>query len=256
MSKEEQLLEFANKLADVSAKVIKGYYRAFGAINSKADLSPVTIADMEAEKEIRQLIKKTYPNHGIRGEELGIENEKSPYLWVIDPIDGTASFMIGRPIFGTLISLLKNGEVVIGIINQPITDERWVGAHNKVTLFNNKPVKVRNCNSLKEAILCTTGPQYFANGKLDRFNKIAKEVKHVVYGGDCYNYGLLALGLVDVVIESGLKAHDFLALKVIVEGAGGIVSDWQGNPLNQHSCGDVLFCSSKQLQAELLEYLL
>ena len=247
-----ELTKFANLLADASGAVIRKYYRNFGAIEAKGDLSPVTIADKEAEQAIKQLINQHYPEHGIQGEEFGIEKADASFKWVIDPIDGTASFMIGRPIFGTLIALLYNEVPIIGIIDQPINNERWVGVEGAKTIFNGNEVGVRSCSNISEAVLCTTGSQYFTAEKLSKFNNIAGKARYNIYGGDCYNYGLLASGHVDAVVESGLKTHDFIALKIIVEQAGGIATDWQGRVLDMDSNGDVVFCGDKKVHAEIL----
>ncbi len=256
----EELTEFANILADTSGEVIRKYYRNFGGIEAKGDASPVTIADKETEQAIRKLITETYPLHGIQGEEFGLENASADLRWVIDPIDGTTSFMIGRPTFGTLIALTYQGKPILGVIDQPINDERWVGATGQGSQFyrfadgdiQQKSNSVRACGALKEAIIATTGPNYFSAEKLPKFNDIAARARYTVYGGDCYSYALLAMGLVDAVVESGLKAHDFLALKVIVEEAGGISSDWQGEPLDINSNGDVIFCGDKKIHEEIL----
>lgn len=251
----EELTKFANKLADSSGSVIRKYYRNFGSIDAKGDASPVTIADREAEQAIRQLIKQQYPEHGIQGEEFGVENENVKLRWVIDPIDGTTSFMIGRPTFGTLIALTFEGKPIIGIIDQPINGERWVGVKGEVTTFNGKEISVRGCDFLSEAIIATTGPNYFNQEKLVRFNNIAGKARYTVYGGDCYSYALLAMGMVDAVVESGLKPHDFMALKVVVEGAGGVSSDWNGRELDINSNGDVIFAGDMRVRAEILKVL-
>lgn len=248
----EELTKFANILADSSGAVIRKYYRNFGSIEAKGDASPVTIADREAEQAIRQIIKQHYPEHGIQGEEFGLENEHSPFRWVIDPIDGTTSFMIGRPTFGTLIALTFEGKPIIGIIDQPINGERWMGAKGHKTTFNGKEISVRGCDSLQKAIIATTGPNYFTKEKLAKFNDIAGKARYTIYGGDCYSYGLLAMGMVDAVVESGLKPHDFMALQVVVEGSGGIATDWQGKPLDFKSNGDVVFAGDRQVYEEVL----
>lgn len=259
----KELESFACKLADTSGAVIRKYYRNFGAIESKGDESPVTIADKETEKSIRKLIAETYPLHGIQGEEFGLENAGAALRWVIDPIDGTTSFMIGRPTFGTLIALTCEGRPILGIIDQPINGERWVGAVGAGSVFykfadrdiQQKSLAVRECSNLSSAIIATTGPNYFNAEKLVKFNNIASHARYTVYGGDCYSYGLLAMGMLDAVVESGLKAHDFLALKVIVEEAGGISSDWLGKPLDINSNGDVVFCGDKKIHEEILAML-
>ena len=251
----KELTEFAEKLADASGAVIRKYYRNFGDINAKSDDSPVTIADREAEQAIKLLINNTYPDHGIQGEEFGVENKDSKFKWIIDPIDGTASFMIGRPIFGTLIALEYDGESLLGIMDQPITKERWVGVKDTQALLNGEEIKTRQCKSLADAVLCTTSPQYFNTENLQKFNNVSDKAQYVVYGGDCYNYMLLSMGMIDLVVESGLKPHDFMAVKIIVEQAGGIATDWQGKPLNMNSNGDVVFSGDKNVHKEVLELL-
>lgn len=234
------LATFAGSLADASGAIIRNYYRTPFTIDDKQDASPVTIADREAEAAIRERIRAHYPDHGIIGEEFGADNPQSDYQWVIDPIDGTKSFMIGRPIFGTLIALTFKGEPILGIIDQPVTHERWVGVKGSSTLFNGKPVKSRPCKTLKQAILCTTSPELFTQEERTLYQKVAAQVKYVIYGGDCYSYALIAMGLVDMVIESGLKPYDFAALATVVTGAGGCFTDWQGKPVSLQSNGQVL----------------
>lgn len=255
MNNYTDFLKFAHQLADASGEKLRGYYRNFGVIHTKADQSPVTLADEETEAWLRQLIEKNYPDHGIIGEEHGKTREDNDYVWVLDPIDGTASFMIGRPIFGTLIALLHKGEPVLGVIDQPITGERWIAAEGETTRLNNQPTNTRHCETLAEAILCTTAPHYFTPAQKRSFDAVASASKQTVYGGDCYNYALLASGQVDLVIEAGLKLHDFAALKVIIEQAGGIITDWQGKPLNIHSDGTVIAAANKNLHQAALSLL-
>ncbi len=251
----KEILSFVDKLVDKSEDIISKYYRNISIIESKQDASPVTAADREVEQEMRKMIKQSYPAHGIQGEEFGIENANADYRWIIDPIDGTASFMIGRPIFGTLLALMHNGDVLAGVINQPITKERWIGVKGKGTTLNGKKASVRKCGSLENAVVCTTGPNYFTENQLFAFSKVALEARYTVYGGDCYNYGLVASGCVDVVVESGLKQHDFLPLKVIIEEAGGIITDWQGKPITEESAGDIVVSGDEIVHRKVLEIL-
>ncbi len=248
-------INFAHQLADASGEKLRGYFRNFGTIHTKDDKSPVTLADEETETILRAMIEKAYPEHGIIGEEHGRIREQSDYVWVLDPIDGTASFIIGRPIFGTLISLLYKGEPIVGVIDQPITRERWVAAKGEGITFNKKTVTVRKCSALSNAILCTTSPQYFTTEQKARFDNISALAKQTIYGGDCYNYALLASGQLDLVIEAGLKLHDFAALKVIIEEAGGTITDWEGNPLNASSNGNVIASASNALHQHVLRHL-
>lgn len=250
----KRLLEFANNCVDKSGVKIRSHFRNLADIESKNDESPVTIADKEAEKILRNAIKEQYPDHGIHGEEYGVENPDAEYKWIIDPIDGTASFMIGRPIFGTLIGLLKNGKPILGVIDQPITGERWVAGEGCGTTFNNSMCKTRN-SSLSKAILCTTSPEYLPGEALTKFNQLASKVRYTIYGGDCYNYGLLAAGHVDLVVESGLKQHDFWPLIPIIIEAGGVITDWQGNELTEGSNGDVVAAANGELHKQVLAIL-
>ncbi|MEZ0224012.1 MAG: histidinol-phosphatase [Alphaproteobacteria bacterium] len=225
-------VNLAHRLADESGKVIRKYFRQSFHMEGKADSSPVTIADKEAEQAIRAILAKERPGDGIHGEEFGSDKGKTGYLWVLDPIDGTKSFVTGRPIFATLIALVHNGEAVLGIINQPISGERWIGVKGQGTSFNGKPVKARKCPSISEARVSTTGPDLF---ELDDYLKLYTMLKDNIaftqYGGDCYSYGTLASGWLDGVVEGHMKLHDYAALIPIVEEAGGIITDWMGKPL-------------------------
>jgi histidinol phosphatase-like enzyme (inositol monophosphatase family) len=238
----DQDLALALRLADAAGSIIRPLFRGEWSHERKADRSFVTEADRAAEAAMRRLIEETFPADGIIGEEYGTRNEGAGRQWVLDPIDGTTSFIAGRPIFGTLIALLKDGWPVLGIIDQPITRERWVGALGRPTLFNGRPATARPLKELSDAVLATTSPHLFTNDEADAFMAVAKQVaeKKIVFGGDCYNYGLLASGHIDVVIEAGLKLYDYAALVPVVEGAGGMMADWQGNPLDAGSDGTVI----------------
>ena len=251
----EQFIPFAEQLANISGEIIRRYFRQQVSLKEKADFSPVTIADEEAERNMRALIHNTFPTHGILGEEFGAQNVDAEYVWVLDPIDGTQSFMIGRPIFGTLIGLAKNGVPILGIIDQPILGERWIGVKGFATNFNYEPVRVRRCAALKKATLCTTSPYLFDGSDAKNFDRIRKAVQYTNYGGDCYSYGLLANGLVDVVVETGLKTHDFCALTPIIKGAGGIVTDWEGKEITIHSDGRLIVAGDERVHTEILKLL-
>jgi histidinol phosphatase-like enzyme (inositol monophosphatase family) len=204
---------------------------------------------------MRKLIETEFPADGIIGEEYGTRNEGAGRQWVLDPIDGTTSFIAGRPIFGTLIALLQDGWPVLGIIDQPIAGERWVGRIGQPTLFNGKPAAARPLKELSDAVLATTSPHLFTNEEADAFMSVAKQVaeKKIIYGGDCYNYGLVASGHIDVVIEAGLKLYDYAALVPVVEGAGGMMADWQGNPLDAGSDGTVIALGDPARLEDVLE---
>lgn len=248
-------IDLAHRLADASGPVIRGYFRQPIDIDGKADASPVTAADREAEQAIRAILAEARPEDGIIGEEFGNTDTDAEYVWVIDPIDGTKSFISGRPIFGTLIALVRGGTPILGVIDQPVNGERWIGAAGSGTRYNGDAVKVRACPSLSDAIAGTTAADLFNPGQKERWRRLAAGAKHVVYGGDCYTYAQIASGFVDVVLEAGLQTYDFCALAPVVEAAGGIVTDWQGNPLSLSSDGTILACGDARTHAEILDFL-
>jgi len=248
------LLAFAHELADAAGEVLRRYYRAPVEVAYKADESPVTTADREAERRMRDLIAARFPDHGIEGEEFASEHGDAELVWCLDPIDGTKAFVIGRPSFGTLISLLRNGQPELGIIDQPILRERWVGALGAASTFNQAAIHARPCPELAHAVLCTTSPQMFATAlEQAAFARVEQEVRFPVYGGDCYAYGLLAMGFADLVIEANLQLHDFAALVPVVEGAGGVMTDWEGRPLAAGSDGCVIAAGDRRVHAQALE---
>ncbi|WP_133364631.1 inositol monophosphatase family protein [Qipengyuania sediminis] len=234
-------LALAHRLADAAGAAIRPLFRGEWAEERKADRSPVTAADRAAEAAMRAILASERPDDGILGEEYGLANEGAARRWVLDPIDGTISFMAGRPIFGTLIALMQDGWPVLGIIDQPIARERWAGRIGEATTLNGKAVRTRACGSLEGAALATSSPHYFSAQEAEDYMRLAAAVAGnvrqapIVYGGDCYNYGLLASGHIDLVCEAGLALHDYAALVPVVEGAGGIMCDWQGNPLDAAS---------------------
>ncbi len=233
-------IALAIALADAAGAAIRPFFRAPYEIDTKADASPVTEADKAAELAMRAIIEKRLPDDGIIGEEYGTTRPDAARTWVLDPIDGTRSFIAGRPIFGTLIALMQDGWPMIGIIDQPVSGERWIGAVGLPTTLNGKPVTTRRCRDLDQAILATTGPQYFAGHTGEHFSILAGQCRDTVWGGDCYNYALLASGHEDIVVEAGLKLHDLAALVPIVEGAGGRICDSSGEPLTDASDGNVI----------------
>ena len=188
---------------------------------------------------MRRLIEARFPAHGIIGEEFGRAREDAEYVWVLDPIDGTKSFISGVPLFGTLVALARRGRPFLGIIDQPISRERWVGAAGRPTTFEGAAIRCR-ARHLAAATLFSTTPDMFCGPDADAFRRLARAVKLVRYGADCYAYGLLAAGFIDLVLEASLKVYDFCAMVPIVEGAGGVASDWRGRPLDLASDGRVL----------------
>ena len=235
-------IALANRLADAAGAAIRPYWRGAIGLETKGDASPVTLADRAAEEAMRRILTAEASRDGIQGEEFGIEREGARRRWVLDPIDGTTSFVAGRPIFGTLIALLSDGFPILGVIDQPILGERWVGAIGQGTTFNGAEVRTRPCRELSDALLATTSPSLFDDHSAEHFMALAQKTAHrrMIWGGDCYNYGLVASGQIDLVCESGLKLHDFAALVPVVEGAGGTMADWNGEPLHAGSEGHVI----------------
>lgn len=248
-------IDLAQRLADAAGAAIRPYFRAEYGLETKDDASPVTLADKAAEAAMRRLIIAERPMDGIIGEEEEERAGSNGRTWVLDPIDGTRSFIVGRPIFGTLIALLEDGWPVLGVIDQPIIGERWVGVTGWPTLFNGKPAESRRCRELSKALLATTSPALFTDDQLHAFEHVDAAVMSTVLGGDCYNYGLVASGHLDLVIEAGLKLHDFAALVPVVEGAGGRMCDWQGDPLHAGSTGEVIAAGDPARIEEIVEAL-
>ena len=234
-------IALAHRLADAAGAAIRPHFRA-AAFERKGDKTPVTVADRAAEEAMRAILAAEMPSDGVIGEEFGVAPGTSGREWVLDPIDGTTGFVAGRPLLDTLIALLVDGFPVLGVIDQPILKERWIGVVGQPTLFNGVAVRTRACPSLAEAAIATTGPHYFSHHDGDHFMALAARTDHrrMVMGGDCYNYAMLASGHLDVVCESNLKVYDWAALVPVVEGAGGVMADWTGEPLRQGSSGHVL----------------
>lgn len=264
-------LSFAHSLADASGVLLRRYFRAPVDTEMKSDLTPVTQVDREVEAELRRRITEAFPLHGFAGEESGAVRTNAEYLWVIDPIDGTKNFLTGKPVFVTLIALLHHGNPMLGVIDNPVTRERWVGSEGRTTLWSLRahcgnspgmqemPQQVQHDGgSLKECTLSTTSPYLFAGKKRAAFERLREAVKYTTFGNDGYAYALLASGHLGLVAESGLKAHDVMALIPVVEGAGGILTDWRGQPIPFTSGEgevDVIASASRSLHAAALELL-
>lgn len=248
-------VDLAHRLADAAANVVRPYFRSGLEVIGKQDASPVTIADREAEAAMRVLIGKAYPDHGILGEEHGPERTDAEYVWVLDPIDGTKSFISGFPLFGTLIALMHRGRSVLGIIDQPILRERWLGVEGRPTTFQGKPAHTRPCADLTAATLYSTSPEMFKGADAPGYAALRGQVRLPRFGGDCYAYGQLASGHVDIVIEARLQPYDYLAMGPIVAGAGGVCTDWQGKPLGLNSDGRVCVVGDPRLHKDVLRIL-
>jgi histidinol phosphatase-like enzyme (inositol monophosphatase family) len=227
---------FISRLAAASGETILPFFRTSLSIENKSlahDFDPVTEADRAAEAVMRRLIKDNFPQHGIVGEEFGAEREEAEYVWVLDPIDGTKSFIAGFPLWGTLIALLHRGTPVFGMMHQPFIGEHFSGdsrsAHYQGP-SGERDLAVRRCASLSEATSYTTSPLLMNAADRAAFVRVEEKVRLTRYGGDCYSYCMLAAGHLDLVIETELKPYDIAALIPIITGAGGIVTNWEGNP--------------------------
>ncbi|TVV70585.1 histidinol-phosphatase [Sphingomonas solaris] len=245
-------IALARRLADAAGAAIRPFFRAAFTMETKADASPVTQADRAAEAAIRTILEAERPGDGIVGEEYGTVREGAERVWVLDPIDGTRSFIAGRPIFGTLIALLEGGRPVLGVIDQPIARERWLGATGRPTMLNGAPARTRACATLAAAHLATTGPTLFSPDEAATFDRVRARARDTLWGGDCYNYALLASGHLDLVVEAGLQLYDLAALVPVVEGAGGAMRDWRGNPLTADSDGRVVATGDVAMLNEVL----
>ena len=260
MTVAPDLIAFANRLADTSGAVIRPLFRQRIDVVHKQgrhDFDPVTEADKGAERAIRELLARERPDDAVLGEEYGEQRGSSGYRWVLDPVDGTRAFITGRHEWGSLIALEFDGEPVLGILDQPVLGERFVGVNGASHLIQaGKPsaLEVRACPALSEAVLCATDPgAYFSKEQLSAFARVERKAKMTRYGGDCYLFAALALGFVDVVIEANFHAWDIAALIPIVEGAGGIITDWDGG--SAQAGKTILASGDRRVHAEAMKLL-
>lgn len=260
---DEATIAFAHRLADAAGEVIRPFFRKRidvinkGATGPKPIFDPVTEADRRSEDAIRRLIKAERPQDAILGEEHGHETGTSGLTWVLDPIDGTRAFITGRHTWGTLIALCEGDKPVLGIIDQPILRERFIGHERGSTLISQegtRRIETRPCSSLSTAVVSTTHPWgYFSRGERQAFESVCEASRMSYFGGDCYAYALLAMGFIDVIIEGRLAPWDVAALIPVIENAGGIVTDWNGKPL-EHG-GRVIASGDKRAHAEAIKIL-
>ena len=252
-------IAFANKLADAAGEVILPYFRQRIDVIDKGEgfFDPVTAADKGAEEAIRALIKRERPNDGILGEEYGEEVGTSTRRWVLDPVDGTRAFIAGQPMWGTLIALEEGGKPVLGVLDQPFLKERYIGHDGRASLSDRtgtRPLAVRRCAALSDAVICTTHPFAHLNeADRARYRRVEQQARLSRYGGDCYAYALVAMGFIDLVIEASLKRWDIAAIVPIIEGAGGIITDWEGN--TWRDAGPAIAAGDKRVHAEALKLL-
>ncbi|MCW2274645.1 histidinol-phosphatase [Rhodoblastus acidophilus] len=258
-------IPFVERLATVSGEAILPFFRTAFALEDKnvgGPFDPVTEADRAAETAMRRLITQTFPSHGLIGEEFGSREAEADYVWVLDPIDGTKSFISGLPLWGTLIGLLHKGSPCYGLMNQPFTRERfygdgraafWSGHNNGNGEKTTRKLRVRPCHGLERATLMTTSPRLIPQDLRPRYEALEEKTRMARYGGDCYAYCMLAAGHVDLVVEAGLNVYDIVALIPIIEGAGGIVTSWDGGDPAQG--GAVIAAGDKRVHEQALEFL-
>jgi histidinol phosphatase-like enzyme (inositol monophosphatase family) len=253
-------LAFAHRLADAAGELIRPYFCKRIEVTDKGPAGfydPVTEADRRAEETIRELIRTHYPQDGILGEEFGEVPGTSGYRWVLDPIDGTRAFIAGQPLWGTLIALEHGGKPVLGVLDQPFLRERFVGTDVQ-TIFSHAGgtfnLRTRGCSSLADAVICTTHPMlHFGEREREQYFRVERACRLSRYGGDCYAYALIAMGFVDLVIETDLKRWDVAAILPIIEGAGGVVSDWNGDPIT--GGGNIIAAGDARVHAQAVKML-
>lgn len=250
-----QFLTFAHELADEARRIVLQSLALAQNFDTKSDSSPVTAVDQAVERALRERIMCRFPGHGILGEEYDPENLEADYVWVIDPIDGTKAFITGMPIYGTLISLTRNGFPVLGIIEHPVTAERWAGLEGQQSTYNGTPVQCRPCPQLADAIVSIGNPESLSGPEEAAFKALRRQTKWGIYGGNCYVYGRLAMGRVDISLDGGLEAFDFCALDAVVRGAGGCMTDWNGQRLSLRSGPNVAAVGDPELHKRVIEVL-
>ena len=251
----QEFLTFAEKLADTSRQMLNALVNKKPTISIKSDASYVTTADKDIEKKLREMITAAYPDHGILGEEFENHNIDAKFVWVLDPIDGTAPFIAGIPVYGTLIGLAKNRKPFIGVIDHPATSDRWTGVAGLFAKHNGQPAKIRSCASLSTAYVTCSNPDFLTVDEHERFSRLRDKAQYVQYGASCFAYGILASGRSDIAIDSGLEAFDVYASAAIIEGAGGVVCDWEGNDISLEMKGSVLAIGDKTRRDELINLL-
>jgi myo-inositol-1(or 4)-monophosphatase len=250
---------FVDRLAAVAGDTIRPFFRSALGVENKSvsgGFDPVTAADRSAEAAMRSLIKATFPAHGIIGEELGAERSDAEYVWVLDPIDGTKSFICGMPVWGTLIGLTRNGAPIYGMMHQPFTREHFSGDGRAASYrgpAGDRALQARSCGALDDAVLLTTSPLLMREPDRTAFRRVEDAVRLSRYGGDCYAWCMLAAGHADLVIETELKPYDILPLIPIIEGSGGVISTWENGPPT--SGGRIVAAGDRRIHARAMELL-
>jgi inositol-phosphate phosphatase/L-galactose 1-phosphate phosphatase/histidinol-phosphatase len=257
------IIAFAHRLADAAREVVRPWFRRPIEVAYKGDarggISPVTEADRAVETRLREMIAAEYPSHGVIGEEHGADRADAEEVWVLDPIDGTRLFINGLPLFNTLVSYARDGSPLLGVIDQPIMGDRWIGGAGLATTFNGKPVRTRACAGLSGAVLCTSSPAYYQGKGLEHdlaaFERLRGAVSWTQYGVDSYGLGLIASGCMDLGLETEIYPHDFCALAPVIEGAGGVITDWHGERMTLGSEGRIIASGDPALHGPALAVL-
>jgi histidinol phosphatase-like enzyme (inositol monophosphatase family) len=235
-AEEDIWLDFACRLAQESGAILREAATVRPDVELKPDRSFVTALDARIERRMREMLADRFPGHGIIGEEEAPADGDADLVWVLDPIDGTAAFIAGLPVYGTLIALMREGEPILGIVDHPITGDRWIGVKGRETTHNGRPCRTRACGALSEAILSASNPDFFDEEETPALDAMRAATAWRIWGGACMSYGLLASGRTDAAFDTRLKLWDFAPFRPIIEGAGGIVSDWEGRPID-HATG-------------------
>ncbi len=251
-----EIIALAHDMVDAGGGVIRRYFRqTHMGVEAKEDATLVTLADRGAEEVIRRMIEAARPNDGIWGEEYGVKESKNGWQWVLDPVDGTVAFATGSLSFGSILGLTYNDVPLLGIVDQPITNERWMGVVGEGSWFNCRPIKTSTKTELKDSIFGCTHNMRHKPHHLAGHDRLYKACRTMVMGGNAYGYALLANGYVEVIAEADLKLHDYAGIIPIIEAAGGIVTDWQGNSLNGRPQADVLACCNTEIHQAALKLL-
>lgn len=256
----EGFAAFANRLADRTGEILREHRRrtagALSAFETKDDESPVTEFDRAIEATMRSMIADACPGHGILGEEFPPTDTESEFVWVIDPIDGTKQFIVGIPVYGTLISLTQGGSPVLGIIDHPVTGERWLGVEGMQSTYSGRPISTRRCPSLADALMSCSNAESIEPERRAGFERVRTATKWRIYGASCYAYASLATGRIDLSVDSGgHREVDYCALVPVVQGAGGKISDWEGRPLTIHSGRSLIAAGDPARHADALRLL-
>ena len=249
----QEFVDFSKRLAAASGEIIMRYFRSEFTVDTKADDSPVTIADRKAEEIMREMIMKEFPTHGIIGEEFGNYNESAEYQWVLDPIDGTKSFVSGTFLFGTLIGLMKDGQPIVGSIHHPLTSHLLIGAGGEARL-NDQPVRVRDTAQLRDAVMVYS--DFIDVGKYQNgiaFQQLMGKTRYNRTWGDCHGYFLVATGYADIMLDPIMHLWDIVALVPVIEGAGGVITSWNGGP---PLSGNGIIASNRALHSQVLRALI